>query len=118
MFVARRHQDQLRRPAIKYALKRIPQVLELVVNGGDNNSDIGGCVLGLALPWKYGFICPMAYTVDDESQVAVDPVGVLAPRWGGRRQHHMLRIKTWKLKRTRELCEGPSRISQTRESPV
>jgi len=56
------------------ALQRIPQLLEVVVDRGDDDRHILTCIVGLGRNWN-GFVDPMAPKVDDCTSVSVEPAG-------------------------------------------
>lgn len=58
--------------ACQNALKGIPQFLEVVVDGRDDDGDIFRCKRRLGRD-RYGFVDPMADYVDDEAKVSIQP---------------------------------------------
>lgn len=55
----------------------LPQLLEVVVNRRDDNSDILGRIRWLRRDCE-GFVAPMAEKVDDGAEVTVEPANSLS----------------------------------------
>jgi hypothetical protein len=56
-------------------LERLPQFLKIIVNCRDDDSDIFGCV-GRARGYWDRRVDPVADGVDNEAEVAMEPVGL------------------------------------------
>lgn len=83
------HEDELGRPACQDAHERLLEVLEAIVDGGDDDRDIVRCVPRLFLLGDERLVRPMADAVDEEPEIPMEPgQNVSSPRtWGFALQH-------------------------------
>lgn len=76
--IVRCHQDELSRVGSKNALQRVSKLLKHVMNGWNNNRDILACKSWLGRD-RLGLVRPMADTVNEKAEIAMDPVASCKP---------------------------------------
>lgn len=68
------------------APERVFHLLQVVMNGGDDDRDMVRRVLG-TVTRTFRLVSPMTCTVDDEPKVAIDPTQYWRAHRSGKQQH-------------------------------